>query len=213
MGELESPFNKESYSPAGYNIVDDDSTIPYSSAQASSPGNVSYGIQNPYIQYGNFSGDGNPYGWVTSKQHNLWDVTETSSNGHTYHSYEPNIGKDKKVVKSIYDPCPPGFSVPHYMAFTIFTNSGPASSGWNTENPETEDGLGYLLNTTASGGEKIYFPYQGFRYQGMVYSGPFYYLNSKAAGDNYSVIFNIGYTMVDLTKSNAYQVRPIKEMQ
>ena len=208
-GELMDPFNKESYSPAGYTIVTNNTTISYSTAQTSSLGNVSFGIQNPHIQYGHTSGSS--YGWVTSKQHNLWDVTETSGNGHSYHSYVFDAGKDKKVVKSIYDPCPPGFSVPNYMAFSIFTNSGPASSGWNTENPETEDGLGYLLNTTASGGEKILFPFHGFRSDGLIYAGPFYILNSKASGDNYHVGFNYGGTMQDLIKSNAYHVRPVKE--
>ena len=211
MGELMDPFNKESYSPAGYPIVTDNTTIKYSTEQTSSPGNVSFGIQNPYIQYGHTSGSS--YGWVTSKQHNLWDVTETSSNGHGYQYGMPDQNKDKIVVKSVYDPCPPGFSVPNYMAFTIFTTNGGNSGTFTTPDPETEDGLGYLLNTTASGGEKIFFPYHGFRSKGLIYPGPFYILNSKADGDNYHVGFNIAGPMRDLEKSNAYHVRPVKEMQ
>ena len=144
-------------------------------------------------------------------------MTEFVENGHQ-NGDPPIPSKDKKVVKSIYDPCPPGFSVPHYLAFTIFTKTGGSVgtsdySGWATENPETEDGLGFLLNTTEAGGEKIYFPYHGFRSAGTVYSGPFYLLNSKSSGTLYSINFNIGGTMRYLTKSNAYHVRPIKEMQ
>ena len=213
-GELLSPVNKDAHSPAGYGIVTNSTTLPYVSVSGASDGNVSYGIQNPYVMYGR----GELYGWVASEQRNLWDMTETATNAHSYRSNEPNAGKDKKVVKTIYDPCPPGFSVPHYMAFTIFTKTGANVgtsdySGWATENPESEDGLGFLLNTTEAGGEKIFFPFQGFRSAGVVYAGPFYLLNSKAAGDKYSVAFNLGGTMRDLTKSNAYQVRPIKEMQ
>ncbi|MBO4844333.1 MAG: hypothetical protein J5490_07100 [Bacteroidales bacterium] len=210
-GELMDPFNKESYSPAGYTLVKNNTTISNSTEQTSSPGNVSYGIQNPHIQYCHTSGSS--YGWVTSKQHNLWDVTETSSNGHSYHDYVFDVNKDKIVVKSIYDPCPPGFSVPNYMAFSIFTTNGPASSGWNTPDPETEDGLGYLLYTTAAGGPKMLFPYHGFRANGLIYAGPFYLINSKASGDNYNVMFNYGGTMQDGIKSNAYSVRPAKEIQ
>lgn len=164
-------------------------------------------------------GRGSLYGWVASEQRNLWDMTETATNAHSYQSNDPNAGKDKKVVKTIYDPCPPGFSVPHYMAFTIFTKTGgnvttADYSGWATENPESEDGLSFILNTTADGtGPKITFPWQGFRSSGAVIAGPFYIMNSKSAGDRYSVNFNLGGTMRDLTKSNAYNVRPIKEMQ
>ena len=212
-GELEAPFNKESYSPAGYTITSGPKAISYTAVAGSNDGNVSYGIQNPHIQYQR----GQSNGWVASEQHNLWDVTEFVENGHQ-NGDPPIPSKDKKVVKSIYDPCPPGFSVPHYLAFTIFTKTGGSVvtsdySGWATENPETEDGLGFLLNTTEAGGEKIYFPYHGFRASGTVYSGPFYLLNSKSSGTLYSINFNIGGTMRYLTKSNAYHVRPIKEMQ
>lgn len=163
-------------------------------------------------------GRGELNGWVASEQRNLWDMTETATLSHSYQSGAPNSGKDKIVVKTIYDPCPPGFSVPNYTAFTIFTktggNVGTADySGWATEDPETEDGLGFLLNTTEAGGEKILFPWQGFRSEGRVYAGPFYLLNSKSAGDRYSVNFNLGGTMRDVTKSNAYNVRPVKEIQ
>ena len=213
-GELMSLVNKESSSPAGYTVVLGSTSIPYVSAGGNSDGNVSYGIQNPHTMYGR----GELNGWVASLQRNLWDMTETATNAHSYQSGAPNAGRDKKVVKTVYDPCPPGFSVPNYTAFTIFTKTGgnvstSNYSGWNTENPETEDGLGFLLNTSDEGGQTILFPYQGFRSEGIVYSGPFYLLNSKSAGDRYSVMFNIGGPMRDVTKSNAYQVRPIKEMR
>ena len=213
-GELMNPVNKDSYSPAGYPLVTNDKTLQHVSVAGSSDGNVSYGIQNPHIMYGR----GERNGWVASEQRNLWDMTETATLSHSYQSGAPNSGKDKIVIKTIYDPCPPGFSVPNYTAFTIFTktggNVGTADySGWATEDPETEDGLGFLLNTTEAGGEKILFPWQGFRSEGRVYAGPFYLLNSKSAGDRYSVNFNLGGTMRDVTKSNAYNVRPVKEIQ
>ena len=210
-GDLYNPVNKDSYS-SYFTVVTNGTFLPYVTAGGSNDGNVSYGIQNPYIIYSRGSNNG----WVASLQRNLWDMTETSTNGHSYHSYEINEGKDKKVVKTIYDPCPPGFSVPNYTAFTIFTRTGgrvTSMSDWNTENPETEDGLGYRLNTTAAGGEKILFPFQGFRSEGGVLSGPFYLMNSKSAGDGYSTVFDLGGTMHDCVKGNAYQVRPVKEME
>lgn len=212
-GELMNPSNKDSYSPAGYTITSSPKAVSYTAVGGSNDGNVSYGIQNPHIQYQR----GQSNGWVASQQHNLWDVTETVENGH-YNDDPPIPSKDKKVVKSIYDPCPPGFSIPHYLAFTIFTKTGgnvgtSDYSGWATENPETEDGLAFLLNTTEAGGEKILFPFHGFRSAGTVYAGPFYLLNSKSSGTLYSIVFNIGGTMRYLTKSNAYHVRPIKEME
>lgn len=213
-GELMNPVNKDSYSPAGYTLVTNNKALQYVSVSGASDGNVSYGIQNPYIMYGR----GELNGWVASQQRNLWDMTETATNSHSYQSGAPNAGKDKIVVKTIYDPCPPGFSIPNYTAFTIFTKTGANVStsdysGWATEDPETEDGLAFSLNTTEAGGERILFPWQGFRSEGTVYAGPFYQLNSKSDGDRYSVNFNLGGTMRDVSKSNAYNVRPVKEIK
>ena len=216
-GDLNDPVNKDAYSPAGYTVVTNDTTIPYVSVGGSLDGNVSYGIQNPYIMYGR----GSENGWVASTQRNLWDMTDFATNSHSYQSYVINSGKDKKVIKTIYDPCPPGFSVANYTAFTIFVKNGGMDSsyssgftGWNTANPdkpETDDGDGLVLNTKADGGPSMVFYYQGFRSVGVVYGGPFYELNSKSAGDKYSVSFDFAGTVKERTKSNAYQVRPIKE--
>ena len=51
------------------------------------------------------------YGSYATTQYNMWDATQASYT-------------DKKVVKTVYDPCPPGFSVPRGDSFTGFTTSG-----------------------------------------------------------------------------------------
>ena len=208
-----STENKDSYSPAGYDITDGNRAIQFEEVSGSNDGNVSYGIQNPYVQYQR----GGNYGWVSGQNRNLWDMTETSGNGQSYDTGVFVQSKDKKVVKTIYDPCPPGFSVPNYSAFTIFTSTGNnlPDGTWNPENPVTEDKLGFMFNTSDSGDETMYFPSQGYRANGTLGGSieSLYYFTSKASGTRYGLMLSHGGPMRDLSKSNAYSVRPAKEIQ
>ena len=83
-------------------------------------------INNPDVFYINTkatSGGGNTY-------YNLWnmgDLTPASAD---------------KVTKTIYDPSPAGFTVPHYQAYTGFTATGDnESSGTFTKAKQSDHGL------------------------------------------------------------------------
>ena len=201
-------LNKDSYSPAGYTIVTSDNTISYENQTPSGfDGNVSYGIQNPYIML--YRGSDSNGSWAGGEAQNFWNMPETAGNTHPSNSYNPVPSKDKIVTKTIYDPCPPGFSIPNYMAFTIFTSTGGQST-WNLAEPEVDSSVLY----TGTGSETITFPWHGFRWDGMVDQGYFYYYTAKASGDRYSVVCtkrsptSTGGT----SKGNAYTVRPVKEI-
>ena len=54
------------------------------------------------------------------------------------------------VLKTVYDPCPPGYSVPDYMAFSIFSRT-MANFGyydeadyWNDVNAQDRNGDGVV---------------------------------------------------------------------
>ena len=78
-------------------------------------------------------------------------------------------GQDVATVKTVYDPCPAGYTVPRHNAFNGFScepvvqndpnNTLPELSIWDRTN------LGYSFNTgyRASGSGHVYFPAQGHR--------------------------------------------------
>lgn len=69
------------------------------------------GIKNPHVFYG---------GWNSISNLDLWHI------GNTYYD-ENYISANKPVAKSIYDPCPVGFKMPHINAFSAFSTSAT----WN----------------------------------------------------------------------------------
>ena len=69
-------------------------------------------IRNPTVHYYNSTNNG-PY---ATNQYNLWDANEafvTSSGNYAGHT-----------VKTIYDPCPPGYCVPRGNLYYYITNGG-----------------------------------------------------------------------------------------
>ena len=94
-------------------------------------GNLDYSIQHPNVFYRRPSGDGY-IGWLSKRRPwNLWNVHDTQlsmhpgwSDGGGLSEYSVRPGCDIIVVKSVYDPCPPGFSLPNYTAFTGVTDKG-----------------------------------------------------------------------------------------
>ena len=98
-------MNKESYSPSGYTLANAANTaVSFSSGAAN---NASLSIRNPYIQYYH-----NNNGWMSSAVYNLWNIAAGTSTS------------ENVVYKTVYDPCPPGYCVPHLRAFTVFTTNG-----------------------------------------------------------------------------------------
>lgn len=77
-----------------------------------------YSIQYPDNFLSSNSGDNAAYTWSTARMDNLWDWSiDTAASGEDEHI-------DHNVVKTLYDPCPPGFKVPNEYAFSGFNKVG-----------------------------------------------------------------------------------------
>ena len=109
---------------------------PYQTSTAS----VAQCIQNPNKMFNN-----NSYYLWSSFYFNLWDSATTSFGSNNY----------GKTVKTIYDPCPPGFCVPEYD-FSYYIK------GKTTYNNDTYNRLYYF--GTGVTGDPICFPIGGQRY-------------------------------------------------
>ena len=150
--------------------------------------------------------------WLAGENLNLWSANANS--------YEFNNGP---VVKTIYDPCPPGFKVPAPKAFTGFTTTGQYTSnreefnvsgtwnnGWNFNNKRT--------NPNAT----IYFPALGYRYgdnlslSGLNNSGSYWAASvgpyNGFRGYNLSISENWIYnTSNENNPASGYCVRPVAD--
>ena len=95
--------------------------------------------------------------------YNLWSMNNTSA-------YAENQANSQTVVKTIYDPCPVGFSVPANDAFTGFTTTGVLSNNINQINADAtieaetyKNNFGHNFWTNSSKTETIFFPAAGYR--------------------------------------------------
>ena len=157
--------NKDAYSPTGYTLFRNDMGVTvYRFTNQLSGGCVSYSIQNPHYYYCSENTIDNgtyEFNWMKATYpFNLWNM----ANGNA-------IGEDIKVSKTVYDPCPPGYSVPHYKAFTWFTSTGEDGHA-EIELIEDMDGDGVITENdievgfyfkTGQGGNTIFFPQSGVR--------------------------------------------------
>lgn len=98
------------------------------------------------------------FDWCNKNYFNLWSMNK-------YNAEEEYEGS----IKTIYDPCPAGFQVPSWYAFTNFTKqgkgtvsssefcvSGPWDSGWNFNNQRAYSTA--TLYFPAAGVRSIYYP-------------------------------------------------------
>ena len=90
-------------------------------------------IKNPIVFYYKSS---SPYKWETAEMYNNWDINDNTGTENT----------QAATVKTVYDPCPPGFCVPTSGLYYAIKNSGSM--------PSFSNGITY------SG---IFFPASGFR--------------------------------------------------
>ncbi|MBP3257273.1 MAG: hypothetical protein J6M23_04600 [Bacteroidales bacterium] len=83
------------------------------------------------IQYPDrfFSSSNGAYAWSTKRFDNLWDLSITSA------ASDEDEHIDHNVVKTLFDPCPPGFKVPNEYAFTGFNKIGIDEQVPNDANP------------------------------------------------------------------------------
>lgn len=148
----------------------------------------SQGIANPTTFYRT---NNSIYNWFGSTSYyNLWDANCTTTGT-----------SDNITVKTVYDPCPPGFKIPNGNTFTGFSTS----NGGSFNN-------GYTWNGT-------FFPASGFRSSsnGSLSSvGSFGYVWTSAANSqNYAYYLN--FNIMDVVPQGSSQravgfaVRPVAE--
>ena len=168
-------------------------TFAVSSAKADTYG---AGIQNPQMFY---KGSSSPYNWFgAASYYNLWDANCVSTGN-----------SDNDVVKTVYDPCPPGFKMPNGNTFTYFSTSNVVGSFNN----------GWYFKRNAEDTTGVFFPASGYRYysDGSLYSvGSYGYAwPSSAYSQNSAYYLSFSSSSVDPqnydTRSYGYSVRPVQE--
>lgn len=104
-------------------------------------------IQNPAYFYIDGESWGKDFGWL-----NLWSMDNTGTDIN-----------DNPVVKTVYDPCPPGFHLPSAGAFTGFNFTG-LFTGREEINASGSWKRGWQFNGRANGhATTVYFPASGCR--------------------------------------------------
>ena len=87
-------------------------------------------IRNPDVFLGSEEYGGNgKYMWSRKRYDNLWDMSVTS------YVWSEDEHRDQTVIKTVYDPCPPGFKVPNEYAFTAFNKIAMDEQVPGAENP------------------------------------------------------------------------------
>lgn len=145
------------------------------------------GIANPTTFYYSDFSDNNWFGDQT--YYNLWDANCTSDGR-----------SDNITVKTVYDPCPPGFKIPNGNTFTGFSKS----NGGSFNN-------GYTWNGT-------FFPASGSRslYDGTLDNVGLYGYVWTSALYSQRYTYNLNFYNEDVYMSsssmtNGYSVRPVAE--
>ncbi|MBR3303648.1 MAG: fimbrillin family protein [Bacteroidales bacterium] len=130
---------------------------------------MQYALQNPE-RFITAAGGGD---WLLNsnetggkEKRGLWSAGNTTEYSRTDYT-------DTKVIKTIYDPCPAGYTVPRFNAFTGFTigkqvnadtygnRYGPASTkGWDRGHTFYTN---WRSSNTVTGTGEIYFPALGYR--------------------------------------------------
>lgn len=122
-------------------------------------------IQNPDNHYYNSSN----YGPYNENKYNYWDMNQTSTGNIT-----------TATVKTVYDPCPPGFCVPTGNLYYYMGNTGSSNSSYGTWQ-STPPGRTWIY-----GGANNFFPASGLRNSSsgsLSYVGSYGYYWSASADD------------------------------
>lgn len=150
-------------------------------------------IKNPQKHYFN-SSNGRPY---NEGKYNYWDINQNST------------GAIKTAtVKTVYDPCPPGFCVPTGQLYNWMNSK---SGTWTS----TSNQQGRMLTQNSY---NIFFPASGYRKLNnsqLDYGGMYgYYWSASVNGSNngyYLYIYGTGFNWRDSYRANGYSVRPVVE--
>lgn len=108
----------------------------------------------------------------------------------------------QKTAKTLFDPCPPGWVVPHPYAFTAFTKTGASATVASGE-VYTQGTFVQGWNFRYDGLETTYYPGVGYRFDeyGLFRFTPsgYYWSSSPAPSDTF------GAWVFGLTATNVYQ--------
>ena len=157
---------------------------------------IGLGIQNPDRCLYNPSSSG-PYKQVYL---NLWDTNQTSSNN--------NISSS--TVKTVYDPCPPGFCVPTSNLYYYIGNNNNYAK-WSSQ----QNGITWNKDSCS-----IFFPASGHRntfatdLRGSGTGGRYWDASARVSGDNhegYALTFYLDKELKWYKDfcSNGHSVRPV----
>lgn len=177
----------------------------YSSAAAT----IGMNIQNPTVHYNTSSRP------ATCQAYNLWSAVNTKNN------VQQNV-KDEPVIKTVYDPCPPGFHVAPTNAFTGFSTTGTNTSNATQFNVKGSWDTGwhfYCDKNKGTGNGTIFFPASGCRLSssGALYGvgGYGYYWAAVPYSTSFGrhLYFLSGYVrpLSINTRSHGFPVRPAQE--
>lgn len=207
----QSPYAEREYSTALYQFGRKDAfpgtNTLYESTFVENGGNnisIVNAIQNP----GTFYTDGNKWG-TEYRYFNLWSMQTTSQ-----------TDASKTLVKTVYDPCPVGFTMPPLKTFSGVTTTGKT----NTNNKEI-NALGnwnqgwHFYAKDSSSPSTVYYPAIGSRTAsaGSLYGVKdrgYYWVgvpSSTSAGNNLDIRNTIVIPANNLNRAVGCSVRPVAE--
>ena len=132
-----------------------------------------HSIQNPNLQYTSRGGNEGYWDGNTYFLGNLWDSGLKNNV-----SWGDNAAR--RPVKTVYDPCPPGYVVPNANAFTYFAGGIDYTSPLGTGTLHgTLHSNGYEFSDHSGSGGKIFFPFCGAR------------AHDGNHGDNHTSIYDV----------------------
>ena len=207
----QSPYAEKEYSTALYQFGRKDAfpgtnTLYESTFVENGGDNISIvnAIQNP----GTFYTDGNKWG-TEYRYFNLWSMQTTSQ-----------TDASKTLVKTVYDPCPVGFSMPPLKTFSGVTITGKT----NTNNKDI-NALGdwdqgwHFYAKDSSSPSTVYYPAIGSRTakEGKLYGVKdrgYYWVgvpSSTSAGNNLDIRNTIVIPANNLNKAVGCSIRPVAQ--
>ena len=168
-----------------------------SSTDASTDATIADNIKNPTTHYYNSSTDGP----CNTQYYNMWDAQNTA---------EDNV--TTATVKTVYDPCPPGFCIPTgNLYYYMSGNSGGSNSSGTWD--DTNKGRLWTDNTP-----NLFFPASGcrnFSSGSLNYVGSYgSYWSASPYGSSYgrALYFFSSYWYWDYSnRANGFPVRPVAE--
>lgn len=159
-------------------------------------------ILNPDVMQAAYSGDNFYY--------NLWNVNCGTS-----------LKNDNPVVKTVYDPCPVGFSLPVANAFSRFSKTNVEDDAYTAINGSWNKGeKGVYFYTDRTNTQTIFIPALGYREYGnntrIIYPGTngYYWLaNPNGTAEGRSTEFGYTYMSIfdwDSPRAYGFNIRPMQ---